>query len=308
MAKRSILHMLDPMPNNSPFDINMALDAGFDVLMPYNNVKLDSVRGLTQDAIFSRGPAGVKRTGIFIGGRDLGLAMDMLNASKQAMVPSFEVSVFADPSGAFTTAAALVTCVEKELKDKHGKELKDCNAIVFGGTGPVGIATGVLASLAGAETTLTDHLSIDTALDISKEYNRRFGATLKGTLAGSEADKARLVANADIIFCTAKAGIQVLSADVLKEATRLKVAGDINAVAPPGIEGIKNDDFGAPLIHAINAQGAVGIGALAVGDIKYQLQHALLQSMLETDKPLYIDFRYAFDKAREMEFVLHADD
>ena len=35
MAKRSILHMFDPTPNNSPFDINMALDAGFDVLMPY---------------------------------------------------------------------------------------------------------------------------------------------------------------------------------------------------------------------------------------------------------------------------------
>lgn len=303
MSKRSILHMLDPMPNNSPFDINMALDAGFDVLMPYNNVKLDGVRGLTQDAVFSRGPSGVKRTGIFIGGRDLGLAMDMLDASKQAMMPPFEVSVFADPSGAFTTAAALVTCVEKELKAKHGKELKDCNVIVFGGTGPVGIATGVLASLAGAETTLTDHLSIDTALDISKEYNRRFGSTLKGTLAGSEADKARLVANADIIFCTAKAGVQVLSADVLKEATRLKVAGDINAVAPSGIEGIKNDDFGTPLLHAINAPGAVGIGALAIGNIKYQLQHELLKSMLD-GAPLYIDFRYAFDKAREMKFAL----
>ena len=120
MAKRSILHMLDPMPNNSPFDINMALDAGFDVLIPYNNVKLDSVYGLTQDATFSRSPSGVKRTGIFIGGRDLGLAMDMLNVSKQAMVSPFEVSVFTDPSGAFTTAAALVTCAEKQLKEKHG--------------------------------------------------------------------------------------------------------------------------------------------------------------------------------------------
>jgi Methylene-tetrahydromethanopterin dehydrogenase, N-terminal. len=52
MVKRSILHMFDPMPNNSPFDINMALDAGFDVLIPYSNVKLDSVYGLTQDATF----------------------------------------------------------------------------------------------------------------------------------------------------------------------------------------------------------------------------------------------------------------
>ena len=97
MEKRSILHMLDPMPNNSPFDVNMAMDAGFDVLVPYSNVKLDSVNRLTQDTIFSRSPAGIKRTGIFIGGRDLGLAIDMLDACQQAMVPPFEVSVFADP-------------------------------------------------------------------------------------------------------------------------------------------------------------------------------------------------------------------
>lgn len=300
MEKRSILHMLDPMPNNSPFDINMAMDAGFDVLMPYSNVKLDSVYRLTQDAIFSRGPAGVKRTGIFIGGRDLGLAMDMLDASQQAMVPPFEVSVFADPSGAFTTAAALVACVEKELKAKHGKELKDCTALVFGGTGPVGIATGIIASLAGAETALVDHLSYDTAEDIAKAYNRRFGCTLKGACASSEADKIKLVANVDLIFCVAKAGVQVLSAAVLKEARQLKVAGDVNAVPPLGIEGVKRNDSGAPLLHAINAQGAVGVGALAVGNVKYTLQHEMLKSMLDTDKPLYLDFREAFNKARDL--------
>jgi methylene-tetrahydromethanopterin dehydrogenase len=301
MAKRSILHMLDPMPNNSPFDINMALDAGFDVLIPYNHVKLDNVYGLTQDAIFSRSPSGVKRTGIFIGGRDLGLAMDMLNASKQAMVSPFEISVFADPSGAFTTAAALVTCAEKELKTKHRKELKECSVVIFGGTGPVGIATGIIASLAGADVTLTDHLSIDTAQDVAKAYNRRFSCTLKGDIAKSDADKARLIANTDIVFCTAKAGIQVLSAGVLKAATQLKVAADVNAVPPCGIEGIKNNDFGAPLIHASNAQGAVGIGALAVGDVKFQLQHELLKAMLGPEQPLLIDFRYAFNKAREMQ-------
>jgi len=300
MEKRSILHMLDPMPHNSPFDINMAMDAGFDVLMPYSNVKLDSVYGLTQDAIFSRGPAGVKRTGIFIGGRDLGLAMDMLNASKQAMVPPFEVSVFADPSGAFTTAAALVACVEKQLQLKHGKTLQDAKALVFGGTGPVGIATGVIASLAGAQTALVDHLSIDTAEDIAKAYNRRFASTLTGACAGTEEAKAQLVADADIIFCTAKAGIQVLNASVLKAAKQLKVAGDVNAVPPLGIEGIKRNDSGVPLIHAVNSQGAVGVGALAIGNVKYQLQNEMLRLMLETDQPLYLDFREAFNKAREL--------
>lgn len=299
MEKRSILHMLDPMPNNSPFDINMAVDAGFDVLMPYNNVKLDSVGGLTQDAIFSRGPAGVKRTAMFIGGRDIGLAIDMLAASKRAMVPPFEISVLADPSGAFTTAAALVACVEKELAVK-GKAFSECRAVVFGGTGAVGITTGVIASLAGLDTTLVDHLSLDTANEIAAAYNRRFDCHLKGAFAGSDAAKAVLIADVDIIFCTAKAGVQVLNAGVLKAAKNLKIAADINAVPPLGIEGVKRSHFGAPLTNAEQSPGAVGIGALAVGDVKYKLQNKLLRLLLETDKPLYLDFREAFAKAREL--------
>ncbi|MFW5442730.1 MAG: NAD(P)-dependent methylenetetrahydromethanopterin dehydrogenase [Methylococcaceae bacterium] len=297
MPKRSILHMFDPMPNNSPFDINMALDTGFDVLIPYNNVKLDSIHGLTQDTIFSRSPSGIKRTGIFIGGRDMGMAMDMMNSAKQAMVPPFEVSVLADPSGAFTTAAALVACVEKELKTKHGKELKDCKALVFGGTGPVGIATGVIASLAGASTALVDHMSIDTAEDAAKEYNRRCQSTLTGAIAGSDEEKALLIADADIIFCTAKAGIQVLSAEVLAQAKQLKVAGDVNAVPPAGIAGIGANDDGISLDAP---KGAIGIGALAVGNIKYKLQHKLLELTLESAKPVYLDFRDAFIKAQEI--------
>ncbi|MGJ0486477.1 MAG: NAD(P)-dependent methylenetetrahydromethanopterin dehydrogenase [Methylomicrobium sp.] len=300
MEKRSILHMLDPMPNNSPFDINMAVDAGFDVLMPYSNVKLDSVNGLTQDAIFSRGPAGVKRTAMFIGGRDIGLAIDMLAACKRAMVPPFEISVLADPSGAFTTAAALVACVEKELTAKHGKSFKECKALVFGGTGAVGITTGVIASLAGLDVAIVDHLSIETANEIAAAYNRRFGCHLKGAFAGSDTEKAELVADVDIVFCTAKAGVQVLNAGVLKAAKNLKVAADINAVPPLGIEGVKRSHFGEPLAHAEQAPGAVGIGALAVGDVKYKLQNKLLRLLLETEQPLYLDFREAFAKAREL--------
>ncbi len=292
--KRSILHMLDPMPNNSPFDVNMAVDAGFDILMPYANVKFDSVYGLTQDAIFSRGPKGVKKTALFIGGRDMGLAMDMLETTKQAMVPPFEISVFADPSGAFTTAAALVACVEETLK-QQGKSLNTCKALVFGGTGPVGIATGVIASLAGAETSLVDHLSLAGAQDVAREYNRRFSSKLTGEKAGSFAEKAALIADADIIFCTAKAGIQVLSTELLMQAKNLKVAGDVNAVPPVGIEGIDPQDFAVPLSAQPNI---LGVGALAVGNIKYQLQQTLLRSMLKTSTPVYLDFRDAFTQAR----------
>lgn len=297
-AKRSVLHMLDPMAHVSPFDINMAVDAGFDLIFPYPSVQLEQVNALVQDAIFSRGPGGVKRTGIFIGGRDIGMALSMLDAAKKAMVPPFVVSVLADPSGAFTTAAALVASVEKQLKLRHGDELQGAQAVVFGGTGPVGIATGVIASLAGADVIIVDPFNIDTALEKAREYNERCGSSLVGTYASSDADKARLVAQADVVFCTAKAGIQVLNASVLADATQLKVAGDVNAVPPLGIEGIKRSHSGDPLIHATNSPGAVGVGALAIGDIKYKLQNALLLSLLTTETPLYLDFRDAFDQAR----------
>ncbi len=300
MPKRSILHMFDPMPNNSPFDINMALDAGFDVLMPYSNVKLENVHHLTQDIIFSRGPSGAKKTAIFIGGRDIGLAIDMLQACKPAMVPPFEVSVFADPSGAFTTAAALVACVEKVLKKHHGKTLDNCKALVYGGTGPVGIATGVIASLQGANTTLIDHLSVDSANDTAKQYNRLFDAHLKGAAARTDAEKAALIEDADIVFCTAKAGIKVLNSLVLSQAKQLKVAGDVNAVPPPGIEGIGFNDFATHIENATQSEKALAVGALAIGNIKYKLQHELLKSLLDTDTPLYLDFRDAFNKARTL--------
>ena len=298
--KRSVLHMLDPMAHVSPFDINMAVDAGFDLVFPSDNVQLDQVNGLVQDAIFSRGPSGVKRTGIFIGGRDIGVALNMLEAAQKAMVPPFVVSVLSDPSGAFTTAAALVACVERPLKSRHGDELKGAQAVVFGGTGPVGIATAVIASLAGADVTIVDPFNIDHALDKANEYNERCGSSIVGTYASSDADKARLLAQADVIFCTAKAGVQVLNASVLSDATQLKVAGDVNAVPPLGIEGIKRSHDGEPLLHAVNSPGAVGIGALAVGDIKYKLQHALLGSLLTSETPLYLDFRRAFEEARRL--------
>ena len=300
MAKRSIIHMINPMMHNSPFDINMAVDAGYDVTIPYSNVKLEEVSSLTQDAIFSRGPSGVKKTGLFIGGRDIGLAMDMLDSAKKAMVPPFEMSVFADPSGAFTTAAALVACIERDLKKNFNQDLKGSQSIVFGGTGPVGLATAVIAAQQGSDTTIVDHFSIDTALEFAAEAKQRYGVELRATAAASDADKARLLSNADIVFCTAKAGIQVLNASVLADAKQLKVAGDVNAVAPLGIEGVGLMDSGEPLVHAINSPGAVAVGALAVGNVKYQLQHILLEKTLAAEEPVFLDFRNAFDGARKL--------
>ena len=300
MSKRSIIHMFTPMAHTSPFDINMAIDAGYDIAFTHQTMQLAEVPGMTQDAIFSRGPTGVKKTGLFIGGRDIGVAMDMLDAAKKAMVSPFKISVFADPSGAFTTAASLVACVGHELKNRTQHGFKGTKVIVFGGTGPVGFTTAIIAAQQGAHTTIVDYSSLDTALKFAAEAKRRFNVDLAATIAVSDEDKARLITDADIIFCTAKAGIQVLSASVLSSAKKLKVAGDVNAVPPLGIEGIKVMDSGVLLTHAINSKGAVAIGALAVGNVKYNLQHQLLRQTLETKTPVYIDFRGAYECAKEL--------
>ncbi|MFQ5572480.1 MAG: NAD(P)-dependent methylenetetrahydromethanopterin dehydrogenase [Rhodothermales bacterium] len=294
----SVLHMFSPMPHVSPFDITMAYDAGFSAIVPYSNVTPEQVPGLVQDIIFSRTPKDVQRSAIYVGGRDAGLAMDTVDAAKKAMVPPFEVSIFADPSGAFTTSAGLVACVECQLKERHQMELSGARVVIFGGTGPVGVATGVIASLGGANTTIVDYLSIDVAVAKANEYNRRCGTTLRGTYACSDADKARLVSRADVIICTAKAGVQVLDASVLEDAQVLRVAADVNSVPPAGIEGIDPKDDGTPLKHAKAAKGAVGIGPMTIGGVKVKTQKALLHSMLDTEKPVYLDFAHAFGAAR----------
>jgi methylene-tetrahydromethanopterin dehydrogenase len=297
MERPYLLHMLSAAKNLSPFDVNMAYDAGWSACTPYINVALEEVRDLVQDAIFSRGPKGVKRTGIFIGGRDAHLAMAMMKSAKQSMVPPFEVSLFADPSGAFTTAAGMVACVERELKKIDREGLQDRRVMVFGGTGPVGSTAAMLASTAGADAVIVSHESVGKAEVLVERCNQQYGSTLSAAEARSDETIIELISQADVVFNAAKAGIQVLNSSHLQQAERLKVACDVNAVPPEGIEGVGVMDDGVAI--ADSPSGAVGIGALAVGNVKYQTQHLLLKLMFESGKPEYLDFNSAFEVARE---------
>lgn len=298
MEKLYLLHLFTPTPQASPFDVNMAYDAGFDAVVPYTGVTLADIQHLTQDAIFSRGPKGVQRTGIFIGGREIGLAADMLDAARKAMVPPFQVSVLADPSGAFTTAAALVAAVEAKLKNIHQTDLSGRNMLVLGGTGPVGAAAAVLASGAGAKVKIGSHTSLSRAQMTSQVVNARYGAATVAADATSGESMSQLVREADVVLACAKAGIQVLSAAQLATANKLLVAADVNAVPPAGIEGIGANDDGKTLAAASGK--AVGIGALAVGNIKYQVMRGLFENMIQSEKPLFLDFRDAFEAARTL--------
>jgi methylene-tetrahydromethanopterin dehydrogenase len=298
MEKPFLLHLITPTPQASPFDVNMAYDAGFNAVIPYTNVSLGDVANLTQDAIFSRGPKGVRRTGIFIGGREIGLAADMLDTAKKAMFPPFEVSVFADPSGAFTTAAALVAAVERKLAKHHNRGLDGLDVAVMGGTGPVGAAAAVLVSSAGGRARIASHSSGARAQMTSQVVNARYGSATQSADASSGDLIDALITEADVVLACAKAGVQVLSKEQLSRAPKLLVAADVNAVPPAGIEGVGMTDDGVPLATASGK--TVGIGALAVGNIKYQVMKALFESMLRSDKAVFLDFRDAFAAARSL--------
>ena len=296
MEKQFILHMLTTAKNLSPFDVNMAMDAGWVAAIPYINVEPSEVMGLAQDVIFSRSPKGLKKTGIFIGGRDTKQAMDMLKTAKNAMFSPFEVSVFADPSGAFTTAAGMVAAVEKELSDKFNTTLEGKNLLSLGGTGPVGQIAAVIAAQAGANVRIIGR-QLDKAQRIADLCNDEFGDGKIAIEAGTDADKGEYIKTTDVVLATGAAGIELLNADHIASATQLKVAADVNAVPPSGIAGLDAFDNGKVL--ASSTSGAIGIGALAIGNIKYQAQSRLLKKMIESDKPVYLHFEHAFEVARE---------
>ena len=295
MERPYILHMFTPGRQMSPFDINMAADAGYQIIVPYADVGLDAIAGLTQDTIFSRGPKGVARTGIFIGGRDTTLAADMVERARAAMVKPFIVSVMADPSGAYTTAAAMVACVEEALQQRHGLGLSGLRIVILGGTGPVGRIAGVLAAQIGAEVFLSSRNGIDVAEDAARATGTRFGVTLHGLSGRDRAAVRSSLAQADVVLACAAAGVQVVTVEDLSHARQLKVAADVNAVPPEGIAGVGVMDDGSPLAGT----SAVGIGALAVGNVKYQTQHRLLERMRAAEKAVVLSFPEAFAAARD---------
>lgn len=296
MTRKTILHMLTPLRQMSPFDVNMAIDAGYDAVVPYTDVGLSDVGNLVQDAIFSRPPDAGVATGIFLAGKDAPTALDMLDAAKKAMVPPFEISVFADPAGSFTTAAAMVAKVEKALAKHHDRTLADVSVAIFGATGVVGYCTAVIAAGEGADVKIVGHDGLRRVEQIASSIKDRFGVTVIPVDGSSEEKKTEIVRSANVLLAAAKAGVQVISRAQLQNAPDLLVAADVNAVPPAGIEGLKVNANGEPL----DGTKAIGIGPLSIGNVKYKTQSGLFVRMIEAKKPVIFDFRDAFTLARDL--------
>jgi methylene-tetrahydromethanopterin dehydrogenase len=289
-----ILYMLSPQKFMSPFDCNMAADSGYKVVLPYDNVTLSDVTSLVQDAIFSRPPSA--RTGVFIGGKDITLAIEMMAAARNAMVSPFDISVFADPGGSYTTAAAMVACVEQVLNRQFGRGLKGQRVAVFGATGVVGFVSGMIAARQGAHVRMVAHDTLEPLIQSAATAGEIFDAELHPVEGQTEQAKAKIVRDSDVIFSCGPAGVNIISRKLLARAPNLLVAADVNAVPSYGIEGMELFMNGAPLPGC----STLGVGALAIGDVKYKTQAGLFKQMLEAKKPLALDFRDAFELAQEI--------
>jgi methylene-tetrahydromethanopterin dehydrogenase len=296
VAEKNILHMVTPLKNMSPFDVNMAVDAGYDVVIPYTNVMLDEVTGLVQDAIFSRPPKAGVREAMFFAGKNVSLALDMMEKAKAAMVPPFAMSLFADPAGSFTTAAAMVASIEKMLRDRKQRDLKGTKVAVFGATGPLGFSVAVIAALEGAAVTVVGYDGIQRVSAAAAEIKTRFGVDVVPVDGSEEPKKEAIVAAAEVVAACGRAGVQILSRAQLELGTGLLVAVDANAVPPAGLEGL--DPFAKGV--ELTSHGTLGIGPLAMGDIKYKTESGLFGQMIATEKPLHLAVHEAYVLARQL--------
>jgi methylene-tetrahydromethanopterin dehydrogenase len=188
----------------------------------------------------------------------------------------------------------MVACVERVLRTKFNRGWKDTRVAVFGATGVVGFASSIIAAQEGARVKLVAHRGIERVFKSAAISKERFGVDLEPAPGETPEQKAAIIADAEVIFAAAAAGVRVISAADKAIAKNLLVVADVNAVPPPGVEGMELFMDGAPLPGC----NALGVGPLAIGDVKYKTESGLFKRMIASDKALHLDFRHAFELAR----------
>ena len=78
----------------------------------------------------------------------------------------------------------------------------------------------------------------------SEEYKSRYNVDIVPGDGSTDELNSSIFPQADIIFCAARAGTQVISKNQLQLAKNVKILADVNAVPPAGLEGVglKDDD------------------------------------------------------------------
>jgi hypothetical protein len=271
MDKRKILIQIDSDAQASVFDRVVAVDAGAEEIFSYAGVKPEQVQGLVHGAIFTRGAKDLKSTAIFVGGSDVGLGEKLMAEALRAMLPKFglRVSIMLDANGANTTAAAAVRAAARHL------HLKDAKALVLGGTGPVGQRVARLLAREGAHVRVGSRQQARAAGVCQEIAARVAGAQLEPVGTSSEAELAAALQGRTLVIAAGAAGVVLLPKSM--RLASLKVAIDLNAVPPLGVEGVGVAD------KAVEQGGVVCYGAIGIGDTKMKVHKAAVASLFESN-------------------------
>lgn len=287
---KNILIYFDMDKRPSPFDILFAYDVGFDIVLPFSAVTADEITALVQDAMFPRGPEGVKYTTLFFGGSDLDAVEEMAENAKKTLFPPFQLSIILDPKGAHTTSSALVAKVQEAL-NKKGETFKDKKAAVLGGGGRLGRVMSRILAKEGCEVIVVD--VIEGVEKVAEKIQGEVGGKVKGVRATSPEEIVSVAKGCEILISTGPAGIEIIPREFLPKLENCMVAADVNAVSPTGIGGIKPTD------DKEEVEGISGIGALAIGNLKNKVAAKMLKEAMVAEKGFF-NYTHAYEFAKEL--------
>lgn len=287
---KKLLLQLDSSPQASVFDEVVAHDGGADIVMAHGGVAEGDVRDLVYGCIFTRGPKDLRNTALFIGGADMALGERLLAAAQKTVFGPFRISMMLDSNGSNTTAVAAVAKITRALGHVAGARV-----LVTAGTGPVGTRAAGLLARAGAEITITSRRP-EEGERVRAAIVERFGGTVHAA-AMREASQAQALLDEvkpAVLLNTGPAGIMLVPHAAWANRPGLRVACDLNAVPPLGIEGIEVGD------DAKEHEGVTCFGAIGVGGFKMKVHKACIARLFERND-LVLDAETIDDLARELE-------
>ena len=284
---RKLLLQLDSSRLPSVFDQVVAYDAGADIVMSYGGVTEGDVRDLIHGCIFTRGPKELKNTAVWIGGNNMSAGEQLLAIAQDALFSPFSVSLMLDSNGSNTTAVAAVVKIEETLGDLAGKKV-----VILAGTGPVGQRAAGLLARDGARVTITSRKP-EQGEKARQFISARFNVQVEAVTLNDPSQLPAVLEGAEVLLNSGPAGVQMVPKPSWTAAKTLKVAVDLNAVPPLGIEGIDVGDAG------VKRNGVVVFGAFGVGNFKTKLHKACV-ARLFTRNDLVLDAEAIAEVAREL--------
>jgi hypothetical protein len=284
---RKLLLQLDSSRLPSVFDQVVAYDAGADDIMSYGGVTETDVRDLIHGCIFTRGPKDLHNTAVWIGGSNMSAGEQLLAMAVDAMFDPLRVSVMLDSNGSNTTAVAAVVKIEEVLGDLRGKKV-----LILAGTGPVGQRAAGLLANDGAEVTITSRKP-EQGEKARQFINARFNVQVEATTMADPSMLANCLKGCEVLLNSGPAGVQMVPKSAWGSVKSLKVAVDLNAVPPLGIEGVEVNDAG------VKRDDVICYGAFGIGNFKTKLHKACV-ARLFTRNDLVLDAEAIAEVAREM--------